>query len=100
MNYAIHGQGAILGSIAASVHQLGSVYEAQGKLAEAEEMYLKALYMLYSIHGQDAIHGDIAASLDLLGNFYEELGKMREAETFFAKGTPYDMFDLWSKLHT
>lgn len=71
--------------IAASLHNMGSVYEAQGKLEEAESMYEKSLGMKYSVRGEDGLHPDIAASLHNMGSVYMAQGKLEEAEFQFEK---------------
>lgn len=71
IEHSIHGQDAMHGNIAASLHQLGIVLRAQGKQSEAESMCKKSPYVKYSIHGHDAMHSGIAASPHELGNVLE-----------------------------
>ncbi|CAI6092175.1 unnamed protein product [Clonostachys chloroleuca] len=60
---------------------LGLLYYDQGKMQEAEEMYLRALRGYKKIHGPDHILiFDIANNL---GNLYSDQGKQQEAEEIY-----------------
>jgi tetratricopeptide (TPR) repeat protein len=65
------------------VSDLGDLYNEQGKLQEAEEMYLRALA------GYETVSLDHASTLVTvinLGNLYSYQGKLLEAEEMFKRG--------------
>jgi tetratricopeptide (TPR) repeat protein len=66
------------GHLLAAVHRLGMVYKAQGKLKEADEMYLRALQGYESELGAGHIY--TAAVMWNMGGLYMNLNKLEEAE--------------------
>jgi hypothetical protein len=64
-------------------HSLGNLYRDQGKLAEAEKMYERALQ-----GNEEALGPKHTSTLDTvhtLGNLYRDLGKLAEAEKMFER---------------
>src|SRR5437016_515011 len=64
-------------------HNLGRLYSDQGKLAEAEKMYIRALK-----GSEEALGPDHASTLDTvnnLGNLYKDQGKLAEAEKMYIR---------------
>jgi CHAT domain-containing protein/tetratricopeptide (TPR) repeat protein len=61
-----------------ALYNLGLVYAAQGKYAQAEEAYKRALAIRENALGKD--HPDVADTLDNLAIVYEALGKYADAE--------------------
>ncbi|CEJ62692.1 Putative TPR repeat protein [Penicillium brasilianum] len=57
---------------------LGSLYSDQGKLKEAEEMYLRALAGYEKALGPD--HTSTLSTVNSLGNLYRNQGNLKEAE--------------------
>lgn len=55
-----------------SYHQLGFVYEDQGKLKQAEEMYIKSLEMELAMYGSDRPHPKVASTYHNLGSIYQD----------------------------
>ena len=58
--------------------QLGSLYQAQGKYAQAEPRYRRALAIIEKALGPE--HPDVATVLDSLAGLYEAQGKYLQAE--------------------
>ena len=72
-----------LGSVAASWHQTGMVYQAAGKPEAAEDAYRKSL----SINVQLGDAGLQAKTLNQLGNLYKDtLGRIRRSSSFLSTG--------------
>ena len=65
--------------VATSLNNLGSLYRAQGKYADAETLLKDALDMSKRLHKGD--HPDLAQSLKNLGSLYLSQGKYADAET-------------------
>ncbi|KAM0164160.1 hypothetical protein ACHAPG_000911 [Botrytis cinerea] len=62
-------------------HKLGNLYSDQGKLTEAEEMYLRALEGREKAFGLD--HTSTLDTVNNLGNLYSNQGKLAEAEVMY-----------------
>ncbi|KAH7010637.1 uncharacterized protein B0I36DRAFT_257436, partial [Microdochium trichocladiopsis] len=63
-------------------HSLGSLYADQGKLGEAEKMYLRALDGYEKALGPG--HTSTLRTVNNLGNLYKDQGKLDEAENMYA----------------
>jgi tetratricopeptide (TPR) repeat protein len=61
-----------------AVHNLGLLYQDQGKLVEAEQMYERALHGFNEVLGPK--HTSTLMTVGNLGIVYEALGKLNEAE--------------------
>ena len=72
--------------VAASLNNLALHYDAQGKLDEAEPLYLKALGIMRDTLG--AGHPDVAASHEHLGVLYTVQGKYNQAESHLQQALP------------
>ena len=66
-----------------TLNNLASVYQAQGKYAEAEALYKRALAIREKALGQD--HPDVADILNNLAIVYENQGKYAEAEGLYQR---------------
>ncbi|KAH8657178.1 hypothetical protein BGZ60DRAFT_532027 [Tricladium varicosporioides] len=64
-------------------HNLGDLYSGQGKLAEAEAMYLRALKGYEKALGPD--HISTLDTVNNLGNLYKNQGKLAEAEAMYLR---------------
>ena len=64
-----------------TVNNLGSLYADQGKMNEAEEMYLRALTGKEKAWGPD--HTSTLDTVNNLGSLYADQGKMNEAEEMY-----------------
>lgn len=64
-------------------HQLGALYSDQGKIEEAEEMYLRALAGKEKAWGAE--HTSTRDTVNNLGNVYKNQGKMKEAEEMYLR---------------
>ncbi|KAF2687472.1 hypothetical protein K458DRAFT_386288 [Lentithecium fluviatile CBS 122367] len=64
-------------------HNLGDFYADQGKLAEAEEMYIRALKGKEEALGLD--HTSTLNTVNNLGNLYVGQGKLAEAEKMYIR---------------
>ena len=62
-------------------HNLGDLYFDQGKLAEAEKMYIRALQGKEEALGPD--HTSTLDTVNNLGNLYADQGKLAEAEKMY-----------------
>jgi len=62
-------------------HNLGDLYSSQGKLAEAEKMYIRALQGREEALGPD--HTSTLNTVNNLGNLYADQGKLAEAEVMY-----------------
>ena len=67
-----------LPSLSDACHQLGNLYSDQGKMKEAEDMYLRALAGYEKAWGPK--HTSTLNTVNNLGNLYNKQGKMKEAE--------------------
>ena len=61
-----------------SLNNLAGLYQAQGKDAEAEPLYKRALAIREKALGKD--HPDVATVLENLAVLYEKIGKEDEAK--------------------
>jgi hypothetical protein len=61
-----------------ALNNLAMVYAAQGKYADAEELYKRDLEISEKALGKD--HRDVATTLNNLANVYKDQGKYAEAE--------------------
>jgi tetratricopeptide (TPR) repeat protein len=59
-------------------NNLGSLYQTQGRYAEAEPLYQRSLAIREKAFGTD--HVAVALSLHNLAAFYDEQGRYAEAE--------------------
>src|SRR5579859_3520848 len=59
--------------VAKTLNDLGLLYEAQGKYAEAEPLYTRSLAIMQSIRGADDF--ETATVMSNLANFYSRFGK-------------------------
>ncbi|OQU95656.1 Tetratricopeptide repeat-containing protein [Cladophialophora immunda] len=64
-------------------HNLGALYVDQGKLAEAEKMYLRALQGKEAALGPD--HTSTLDTVNNLGALYADQGKLAEAEKIYLR---------------
>ncbi|PQE18241.1 Tetratricopeptide-like helical domain protein [Rutstroemia sp. NJR-2017a BBW] len=64
-------------------HKLGNLYSDQGKLVEAETMYLRALEGCEKALGPD--HISTLDTVNNLGILYSDQGKLAEAETMYLR---------------
>ena len=69
------------GSVLNTAHNLGALYFKQGKMKEAEEMYLRALAEKEEACSRE--HTSTLNTVNNLGNLYRDQGKMKEAEEVF-----------------
>ncbi|SLM38624.1 Tetratricopeptide-like helical domain [Lasallia pustulata] len=66
-----------------AVHKLGNLYADQGKMAEAEAMYRRALEGYEKAWGPE--HTSTLDTVNNLGNLYANQGKMAEAEAMYRR---------------
>ncbi|SLM38232.1 nb-arc and tpr domain protein, partial [Lasallia pustulata] len=66
-----------------AVHNLGNLYADQGKMAEAEAMFRRALEGKEKAWGPE--HTSTLDTVNNLGNLYKNQGKMAEAEAMFRR---------------
>ena len=71
------------GNVFHALHNLGNLYTNQGKMAEAEAMYRRALKGYENAWGPE--HTSTLATVNNLGILYKNQGKMAEAETMFQR---------------
>ncbi|KAH0594590.1 hypothetical protein MHUMG1_07424 [Metarhizium humberi] len=64
-------------------HNLGNLYSDQGKLQDAEEMYLRALRGYEKAWGPD--HTETLDTVNNLGVLYSDQGKLQEAERMYLR---------------
>ncbi|RMZ87477.1 hypothetical protein DV736_g5297, partial [Chaetothyriales sp. CBS 134916] len=64
-------------------HNLGDLYADQGKLAEAEKMYIRALQGYEEALGPD--HPSTLDTVNNLGSLYADQGKLAEAEKMYIR---------------
>jgi hypothetical protein len=64
-------------------HNLGDLYSDQGKLAEAEKMYIRALQGKEEALGPD--HTSTLSTVNNLGNLYKDQSKLAEAEKMYTR---------------
>ena len=66
--------------VAASLHSLARVCEAQGRLGDSASLHEESLAMLQRIHGSKD-HSDVAASLCSLAQVYRAQGRLGDSES-------------------
>ncbi|KAL5371064.1 hypothetical protein DPSP01_014515 [Paraphaeosphaeria sporulosa] len=66
-----------------TLHKLGMLYADQGKLAEAEAMYSRALQGYEEALGPK--HTSTLSTVNNLGNLYKNQGKLAEAEAMYSR---------------
>ena len=66
-----------------ALHNLGDLYADQGKLDEAEKMYVRALQGREKALGSD--HTSTLDTVNNLGNLYQNQGKLAEAEKMYVR---------------
>ena len=64
-------------------YNLGNLYADQGKLAEAEQMYQRALQGYEKAWGPE--HTSTLDTVNNLGNLYKHQGKLAEAEQMYQR---------------
>jgi tetratricopeptide (TPR) repeat protein len=64
-------------------HNLGFLYASQGKLAEAEQMYQRALRGYEKARGPE--HTSTLDTVNNLGNLYKNQGKLADAEQMYQR---------------
>jgi tetratricopeptide (TPR) repeat protein len=64
-------------------HNLGNLYKDQGKLAEAEKMYIRALQGKEEVLGPD--HTSTLDTVNNLGTLYKKQSKLAEAEKMYIR---------------
>ncbi len=69
--------------VAAHLNNLAAPYQAQGKYAEAEPLYQRALEIREKALGKG--HPDVAQSLNNLASLYQAQGKYAEAEPLYQR---------------
>jgi len=86
-----------LPSLSDACHWLGILYKDQGKMKEAEDMYLRALTGKEKAWGPE--HTSTLGTINNLGNLYSDQGKMKEAEDMYLRAlTGYEK--AWGSEHT
>ena len=85
-----------LPSLSSAYHQLGALYKDQGKMKEAEDMYLRALTGKEKAWGLE--HTSTLDTVNNLGILYRNQGKMKEAEDMYLRAlTGYEK--AWGPEH-
>lgn len=79
----LKGQLMMQPDIELALHKFGDLYRYQGKLAEAEEMYERALQGFEKALGRD--HMSTLNTVNNLGNIYRDQGKLVEAEETYKR---------------
>ncbi len=80
-----------------AANNLGILYSDQGKMKEAEEMYLRALAGKEKARGPE--HKSTLDTVNNLGNLYKNQGKMKEAEEMYLRALT-GREKAWSSEHT
>ncbi|KAI8499389.1 hypothetical protein Bbelb_231530 [Branchiostoma belcheri] len=78
-----HGENTSHPSIAAVLHNLGSVCSHLADYRNAISYHEQSLQMLQSVYGKNTVHPDIAVSLVGLGGAWNSLGDYRKAVSCF-----------------
>ncbi len=78
-------------------HQLGLLYSDQGKMKEAEDMYLRALTGYEKAWGPE--HTSTLDTVHNLGALYSDQGKMKEAEDMYLRALTGNE-KAWGPEHT
>ena len=81
----IKGELVIKSDIEWALHKFGILYAYQGKLAEAEEMYSRALKGYEKAIGPDALTIPILNTVNNFGILYKIQGKLAEAEEMYSR---------------
>ena len=68
-----------------TVNNLGALYENQGRLAETEKMYIRALQGGEEALGPD--HISTLATVNNLGSLYKNQGRLAEAEKMYIRAS-------------
>ncbi len=84
-------------SVSAACHRLGDLYSDQGKMKEAEDMYLRALTGSEKAWGP--VHTSTLDIINNLGILYEIQGKMKEAEDMYLRALT-GKEKAWGPAHT
>ena len=85
MDIEIHGE-KDHPAIATRYNNLGGVYDSQGDIIRAEEMFTKALEQQLRIFGNNTHHEHIATSYHNIGMFYyKQMGDYKRALQYFTK---------------
>ena len=69
--------------VAVSLNNLGQLYEAEGRYADAEPLFKRSLAIWEKALGPD--HPDVAASLNNLAVFYQRQGRYADAEPLYKR---------------
>ena len=69
--------------MATSLNNLAGLYDSQGKYAEAEPLYKRALKIAEKALGKD--HPHVAFMLENMAKCYREMGKKNKAEKLEAR---------------
>jgi tetratricopeptide (TPR) repeat protein len=69
--------------VAASLNNLAQLYQAQGRYADAEPHYKRALAIYEKALGPD--HPNLAASLNNLAELYRAQGRYADAEPLYKR---------------
>ena len=77
--------------LATSLNELGLVYDAQGRYAEAEPLYQRSMAIWEKALGPD--HPDVGQSLNYLGLLYFGQGRYAEAEPLYQRALA-----IWEKV--
>jgi len=72
-----------ISSVSVACHRLGYLYSEQGKMKEAEDMYLRALTGCEQAWG--LAHTSTLRTVNNLGNLYLKQGKTKEAEDMYLR---------------
>ena len=68
-----------------AIYSLGSLYQDQGKLKEAEKMYMRALTGQEKVLGAE--HSETLGTINDLGTLYIDQNKLQEAEEMLLRAT-------------
>ena len=84
-------------NIEGSLHNLGDLFSDQGKMKEAEEMYLRALRGYEEVWGPK--HTSTLDTVNNLGKLYSNQGKMKEAKEMYLRALR-GKEEAWGPKHT
>ncbi len=84
-------------SVSKACHRLGDLYSDQGKMKEAEDMYIRALAGKEKAWG--LAHTSTLDTVNNLGTLYSEQGKMKEAEDMYLRALT-GKEKAWGLAHT
>ncbi len=71
----VYGTNARNVDMASALHDLGSLYDSQGKYDAALEKFIQAHDMKWSVYGADASNADLASTINNIGGIYDSQGK-------------------------